>query len=129
MTRVESLVADLQKALVKLKEAVAAPDTELNRDATIQRFEFTFELSWKVMHAILVDNGIETYGPKNTFREAAKLGVIESPEEWFEFLQDRNLTTHKYDEATAERIYQTAKAFVAHAAKLLETINTKFLSA
>lgn len=126
MTKISSLVEDLQKASVKLKEAIVAPYTELHRDAAIQRFEFTFELSWKLMHAVLNDNGIETYGPKNTIREAAKLGLIADPEEWIGFLHDRNLTTHKYDEATAEQIYKAAQNFVTKATTLLETIAVKF---
>ena len=45
--RRERLLADLESALERLSEALAAPKTDLNRDASIQRFEFTFELFWK----------------------------------------------------------------------------------
>ena len=127
MTRILSLFNDLQKAASKLQEATQAPATELNRDATIQRFEFTFELAWKLMHAILQDQGIEAYGPKNTLREAAKLGIISDPDHWFATLYDRNLTTHKYDEKTAEAIYARAKEFVKTVTDLIKTIQAQYL--
>lgn len=47
MTKIESIKTDLKNANIKLLEALQADPTELNQDATIQRFEFTFELSWK----------------------------------------------------------------------------------
>ncbi|MGB9706468.1 MAG: nucleotidyltransferase substrate binding protein [Microgenomates group bacterium] len=53
MTKLESQYQDLQKAYLRLKEAVALPPTIINRDATIQRFEFTFELCWKLMNNIV----------------------------------------------------------------------------
>lgn len=43
------------------------------------------------MQSILAENGIEAYGPKNSIRESAKLGLIDNPERWLEFLKARNL--------------------------------------
>jgi len=45
MTKTNYLIADLKKSLTKLEQAIAEPKSEIVRDATIQRFEFTFELS------------------------------------------------------------------------------------
>ena len=39
--------ADVHESVSRLSEAVAQPESELIRDATIQRFEFTFEVVWK----------------------------------------------------------------------------------
>ena len=36
--------ADVRDSAARLAEAVAQPESELVRDATIQRFEFTFEV-------------------------------------------------------------------------------------
>ena len=104
------------------------PASEINRDATIKRFEFCFELCWKLMQAILQEHGIEAYGPKGSIREAAKLGLIDNPHTWLEFLKARNLTTHTYEEKLAEKIYskvkkfnKTAEVFIKNAEKFLKT--------
>ena len=67
----------LQKALTKIEEALNFPKTEPMREATIQRFEYTFELSWKLMSSILKDQGNETFGVKNIIRNAARLNLFD----------------------------------------------------
>jgi len=39
----------LTQAIVRLSDALTSPETDLSRDAAIQRFEFCFELAWKVI--------------------------------------------------------------------------------
>jgi nucleotidyltransferase substrate binding protein (TIGR01987 family) len=128
MTKAQSLFSDLKKAIDKLEQAALLPASEINRDATIKRFEFCFELCWKLMQAILQENGIEAYGPKGSIREAAKLGLIDNPQTWLEFLKARNLTTHTYEEKLAEKVYnkvkkfnKTAEVFIKNAEKFLKT--------
>lgn len=38
-------------------------------DATIQRFEFCFELAWKLMKTVLEYEGIEANSPRSCIRE------------------------------------------------------------
>jgi len=92
----------------RLAEAVAQKESQLIRDATIQRFEFTFEIIWKTLKHYLERQGYECGGPRPTLKKAFAENLISSPEEadvWFRMLEDRNLTTHAYDEALASRIY------------------------
>ena len=101
--------AELQKAIERLREASAEPESALIRDATIQRFEFSFELTWKTLKLYLERQGLDCGGPRSTFKRAFAEGLIDSPEEadrWLQLLEDRNLTSHAYDEALAMRIYQ-----------------------
>lgn len=119
MTKAESQYEDLKKAHIRLKEALDLPQTDIYQDATIQRFEFTFETSWKLMNTIVRENGIDVYGPKNTFRAAAKLGFIDDPSPWFRFLEARNYTTHVYDEKTAKWVYRCTKEFLPFVEKLI----------
>jgi len=119
MTKLQSQYDDLKKAYHRLKEALSLPPTNIHQDATIQRFEFTFETSWKLMNNIVRENGIDVYGPKNTFRAVAKLGLIDDPSSWFLFLEARNYTTHIYDEKIAKWVYTTAKKFLPFVEKLI----------
>ena len=101
--------AEIQKAVGRLHEGIAQPESDLVRDAVIQRFEFTFELVWKSLKLYLERQGLDCGGPRSTLKKAFAEGLIASPEQadmWLQLLEDRNLTTHAYDEALAMRIYQ-----------------------
>lgn len=114
------ILTPLEKALTALSEALAAEKTSLNRDATIQRFEYSFELTWKLLKRYLSENASLKEGSiKNVFRESAKLGLLNHVENWFEYLQARNLTSHTYNEKTAEATYEAAKKFLPDAMQLL----------
>src|SRR5712692_8114908 len=101
--------AEVKNAAGRLTEAVAQPQTEIVRDAAIQRFEFTFEVIWKTLKLFLERQGHECGGPRSTLKKAFTEGLISSPDEadlWLALLEDRNLTSHAYDERLAARIYQ-----------------------
>lgn len=82
-------------------------DTEQNKAGAILAFTYTFELAWKVMKRILEEaNGKEIFGIKEIFRTAALAGLINDPEIWFTFLEQRNLTSHTYEKELAEEIIE-----------------------
>jgi nucleotidyltransferase substrate binding protein (TIGR01987 family) len=97
-------------AVDRLGEALAAPESDLHRDAAIQRFEFSFELSWKAIQKALRGEGIDAASPKGCFREAFRLGWIRQEEPWLSMLEDRNLTSHTYDANLAEVVYRRLPA-------------------
>ncbi|VVA43741.1 Nucleotidyltransferase [Candidatus Roizmanbacteria bacterium] len=120
MTKIQAQYEDLKKAFGRLKEAVILPsDVTINQDATIQRFEFTFELAWKLMKTILETEGLEAISPKNVIREGATIGLIDDPQKWFGFLENRNLSVHTYKEEIAKKVYQSAKEFIPFVDKLI----------
>ncbi len=98
----------VREAANRLAEAVSQPETDIARDATIKRFEFTFEIVWKTLKLFLEHQGHECNSPRSTIRKAFTEGLIATPEEadiWLRMLEDRNLTSHTYDEGLARRIY------------------------
>lgn len=102
---------DFQKALKKLEIALEkdAHLDELYLDGTIQRFEFVYELSWKLMKSYLEYQGVEVVSPRETFREGFKEGLIEDASEWINLMLNRNRTSHTYNEETAWDIYDKIK--------------------
>lgn len=78
------------------------------RDGAIQRFEFCYELAWKTLREYLLDlhvvEGINN--PKGVFREAYANALIENEQQWVGLGNDRNLTSHLYDEATSVAIFE-----------------------
>ena len=73
-------------------------EDRVNIDATIQRFEFTFELAWKFLRDYFWEQGIELHYPKKIIKEAFASHLIDHEEIWIKMLKDRNMTSHTYDE-------------------------------
>ena len=78
---------------------------EREKQGLIKAFEFTFELSWNTLRDLLRSQGnANLLGSRDTLREAFQLGLISDGETWMLMIQDRNLTSHTYNRATAEAI-------------------------
>jgi nucleotidyltransferase substrate binding protein (TIGR01987 family) len=87
-----------EKALARLHEVLAQPENEFIRDATIQRFEFTFEAAWKAMYRWLRARGVDLdEDAYSTIPEAFKRSLITEEKRWGEMRKYRNLTSHTYN--------------------------------
>ena len=97
---------NFEKAFYQLEKAVNTPDlNELERQGLIKAFEFTYELAWTTLKDYLIDMGYtELMGAKDTLRQAFQLGIISDGETWMEMVKSRNLTSHTYNQDTAESI-------------------------
>ncbi len=107
--RWEQRFNNYRKALQQLKEAVelkkTRPFSNLEKQGMIQAFEYTHELAWKTLKDFLKSRGnIQIYGSRDATREAFQLGLLEDGELWMKMLQSRNITSHVYDESTAEEM-------------------------
>ncbi len=102
-------IHNFEKALERLKEATERAKDDLDRDGVIQRFEFTVELLWKTLKAILAYQGIECHSPRNCIKEAFRAGLIDDDEIILDMLEDRNRSSHIYDQKIAEEIFTRIK--------------------
>lgn len=123
----EISILPFEKALRSLTEVFKKPKNAITRDAGIQRFEYTFELSWKILKRYFkVNNNLDIFNIKDIFREGGNQGLIENVEKWFEYLEARNLTSHTYDETydenTAEKVFEKAREFERAALFLLSQL-------
>ena len=111
MYTIEHRQEDYHRVLERLQSALQKePDAdEIYLDATIQRFEFSFELAWKLMKAVLEYEGIEVSSPRSSIREGWKAGLIADAEIWLDMQEKRNLSTHTYNESTALEVYRLIK--------------------
>lgn len=106
----------LSKAVKALKQALEMPKSDIVRDATIQRFEFCIELSWKSAKKIM---GTTTSAPKQVVREMGQNGFIDDVSLWIDAIDNRNLSVHTYNEELANKIYDFIKSFAPEFEKLL----------
>ena len=113
----------LERAFRRLNEALARPDDDtLALDASIQRFEFTIELFWKVMKRLLAREGVRTATPRETLERAFQAGWLNDEATWLEMLRARNETSHAYDEELALRIRAKVRAHLPELTRVLETL-------
>ncbi|MFW5723463.1 MAG: HI0074 family nucleotidyltransferase substrate-binding subunit [Halochromatium sp.] len=105
LQRLNERVADFLKGVHQLERAVAQPYDEFTRDATIQRFEFCYELAWKMLKLRLEQEGISALTPRQALQEALQAGLTDDGNVWSEIQRYRNLTSHTYDERLAEDVY------------------------
>lgn len=79
---------------------------DLLKEGLIQRFEYTHELAWKVMKDYAEYQGYtDIRGSRDAIRKAFEMGLI-TDKRWMESIEDRNMTSHNYDDETAEEIYE-----------------------
>jgi len=125
MEKLKERLQSCEAALTTLDEALHLPFSIIVRDAAIQRFEYSFESTWKLLKGYLeVQEGIICNSPKGCFREALQTGLLsrEDSETCLIMTDDRNLTSHTYLEALAERIYAQLPAYLAVMQSLAEQI-------
>ncbi len=95
-----------QKALKYLEQALDIPQPDIIQKAgLIQFFEMSFELAWNVIKDYLEEQGfVEIRSPRNALKTAFETGLIEDGHSWMQLLDDRNMTSHAYDEDTVNMI-------------------------
>jgi nucleotidyltransferase substrate binding protein (TIGR01987 family) len=112
-------VSSLTRAIDTVEEALAAreraPDDKFIRDACIQRFEYTYELAYRILRRYL-----EATEPGSvadlSFPKLIRLGydrglLSESWDIWSDFRDARNATSHAYDEDKAREVTEKIPAF------------------
>ena len=109
MGRLKQRLELARKALVTLDELVGiSKPTPIERDAAIQRFEYSFEAVWKTARRYLYDiEGVEVASPKAVIRASFAAGLLDEQATRLalEMVDDRNLTSHTYNEGLAELIF------------------------
>ena len=95
-------------ALKQLQDAVneVKNPSKLEKEGTIQRFEFTHELAWKLMKDYLEYEGITGItGSRSATRQAFNKGIIGNGETWMRMIESRNKTVHTYLEEILVKEY------------------------
>jgi nucleotidyltransferase substrate binding protein (TIGR01987 family) len=102
----------LASSVARLREVLAVPNTVVNRDSAIKRFELTFELSWKALQFSLREQGFVCRSPRESFRAVTRCGLLNNEEAWLTLMDDRNETVHTYDETVADQVYQRVPVYL-----------------
>lgn len=101
--QLEAKLNSFGQALHSLENALNQPYSEFLRDSVIQRFEYTWELTWKCCQALSRKAGQSADSPRAAIRfvYAQKLINVDEVDFWFEAIDMRNLAAHTYKESLA----------------------------
>jgi nucleotidyltransferase substrate binding protein (TIGR01987 family) len=124
---------NVEKALTAFRVVVEKPmDSDLiNIDSTIQRFEFTVELFWKLLKKILLSQGVQTQYPKDVLKEAYAGELIQDEKiwlSWLSMLNDRNQTSHTYDQPLALLIYARMPIYLDILEKTFKELKDNYIN-
>jgi len=128
LTPLENAVARLREGLART--AVEPADTQL-RDGLIQRFEFTYELSHKMLKRHLEQSAANPHAYdaadfQYLVRSANEQGLLRSDwPVWRRFRELRGKTSHTYDEAVAKDVAAEIPSFLEEAAHLLNALQAR----
>lgn len=107
--------SNFKRAFILLREALDGDISKLNqleKEGVIQRFEYTFELAWKVLKDRMEYDGIilDIISPKAITRKAFESKFINNLDIWFNMIGDRNLMSHTYDFTKFETIIKSIQS-------------------
>lgn len=128
MERLESRYNDVLKSLNTLDEILKEPFSVTVRDATIQRFQYTFEALWKFLKQYLQEKeGKICNSPKSVFREIFSVGFLTEEEtvKCLKMTDDRNDTVHTYKEEVSKAIYSRISDYFVLMKLLAEKFKTR----
>ncbi|MEN0057975.1 MAG: nucleotidyltransferase substrate binding protein [Bdellovibrio sp.] len=100
---------NFKQALLQLKSAVELAKqrslNDLEKQGTIQAFEFTHELAWNVLKDYFEYQGnVAITGSRDATREAFNKKIISQGDVWMEMIKSRNKTSHTYNKSVADEI-------------------------
>ena len=108
MRSVEFKYINLKKAYLRLKEVsdMYYGKNDIIRDSLIQRFEFTYELTHKTLKEFMKYLGVtlENSFPRTIYKKAYVNNLISDDQVWINLLEDRNCTSHIYNENLADEV-------------------------
>jgi nucleotidyltransferase substrate binding protein (TIGR01987 family) len=115
-TQLKTAIQRFGEMLEAYRNNVSRPpiEQEAVADSLIKRFEYTFEVAWKICKKHLEEEGFAeaaTGSPKSIIRLAAQRNLISNPDAWFGYLQFRQDTSHDYSSDKAEVVLDIAEGF------------------
>ena len=133
--------SSLRKAIHQLNEALQIYDSKIvqnhpklklyMRAAAIQSFEYTYELSIKMLRRYMEmissnPSEVKEWSFENLIRECWGHGFLSAELiEWKKYRKYRGTTSHTYDEEKAKEVFQILPTFLKEATYLLSQLEER----
>ncbi len=103
--RLQNYEAGLKQLTVAIEISAQRQLNDLEKQGTIQVFEFTHELAWNLLKDYFEDQGNSSItGSKDATREAFRRGLISNGDIWMEMIKSRNQSSHTYNQEVSKNI-------------------------
>lgn len=119
-----------KRAFNLLREAIETMEkrelTQLEKEGVIQRFEYTWELAWKVLRDYMEHEGVilEKITPASIIKAAFEAKIITNGELWMQALDARNKMSHQYN---LKKFEEVIKEIQLNYLALLDELHMKML--
>ncbi len=130
--RLEDALYNYRRALMRFAKALDRR-ADLERegfgdiflDLAVKRFEFTYEMAWKAIKRYLDYEGIDAGFPRACFKEAYSQKLIANQQVWLDMIEQRNLSSHVYNQDEVAGILTRLAEFRAAFEGLLEQLDKR----
>ena len=129
--RAEDRLHNFSKALDKFTNVVDRVNDfktegfeDVYLDLIVKRFEFTYEMGWKCLKRYLEFLGLEAKSPRMVFRESFFQGIIKDESVWLDMIEQRDLTSHIYDEFQIQDILNKKEIYKKAFLELKKKVET-----
>ena len=110
--------------MLQLGEALDETESPIVRDACLRRFKLSYELLWKTLKIFLEEiHGVRAVSPRQVFKEAFALSLIEKEQIFIEMIESRNTLSHTYNEEQAMKIYVKCADYLKAMNSVLAQLN------
>lgn len=130
--RCEDGIYNFRRAYERFREALERKEAleregfgDIFLDLAVKRFEFTYEMSWKAIRRCLDYLGIEAKYPRACFKEAYAIGLLTNEALWLEMIEQRNLTSHVYNQDEVKGILARLDEYKQNFEELLARLEEK----
>jgi len=99
---------NFEKSLNYLQEGIKIKNRDIIQKAgLIQFFEISIELSWNLLKDFLEEQGFhDLKSPRDSIKKAFEVALIQNGHIWLQALNNRNMTSHTYDEEMADKVVE-----------------------
>lgn len=130
MLTISFLIKAYQSLVHAFERSLTVPDDLEVRDACIQRFEYTFELSIKTIKRYIeqempIKESVDQINYRDLLRITFEIGLIDEIDKWFQYREARNQTSHAYDENKARIVYEILPDFIKNADFLIAQLKSR----
>jgi len=131
--RFEDSLNNFKKALEKFEKIlsekgffIAHSLEDEYREIAIKRFEYTYESAWRALKRYLEFEGIISKTPREVFKNAYSIEIIENEDIWLSMINDRNYTSHVYDDFITRDIELRLESYLKEFINLYEKLRAGY---